>query len=85
MESEFAIWRDVRDLDPTADFSVEIERAIAASAAIVVCVHGLDRVGFRRLRETRDPLRPGQGQTINPSRFFGTRPYGEIYPARSQG
>jgi hypothetical protein len=32
------VWRDLRDLDPTKDFSVEIENPIFASDAIVVCI-----------------------------------------------
>lgn len=34
----FKVWRDVRDLDPFNDFSVEIERAIIAAEMIVVLV-----------------------------------------------
>jgi TIR domain len=36
--SGFKVWRDLRDLDAFADFSVEIERAIIASDSMVVCV-----------------------------------------------
>jgi hypothetical protein len=36
--SGFKVWRDLRDLDAFADFSVEIERAIIASDAMVVCI-----------------------------------------------
>lgn len=34
----FQAWRDLRDLDALSDFSVEIERAIAAADVVVVCV-----------------------------------------------
>jgi hypothetical protein len=36
--SGFKVWRDLRDLDAFADFSVQIERAITASDAMVVCI-----------------------------------------------
>lgn len=34
----FATWRDVRDLDLSADFTSEIENAIKSSIAVVLCV-----------------------------------------------
>src|SRR4051812_42220018 len=40
----FRVWRDVRSLNPAADFSVEIETAIAGAAAVVLCITpSLDR------------------------------------------
>ena len=40
----FAVWRDVRALNPSADFSVEIETAISAARAVVLCITpSLDR------------------------------------------
>ena len=36
--SGFKVWRDLRELDAFADFSVEIERAIAASDVVIVCI-----------------------------------------------
>ncbi|NEX11243.1 MAG: hypothetical protein C1942_00840 [Prosthecochloris sp.] len=36
--SGFKVWRDLRDLDAFTDFSVEIERAISACDAMVVCI-----------------------------------------------
>lgn len=34
----FSTWRDVRDIDPSADFTSEIENAIKSSHAVVLCV-----------------------------------------------
>lgn len=31
-------WRDVRDIDPSQDFTAELERAIEASSVVIVCV-----------------------------------------------
>ncbi len=35
---EFRVWRDKRDIDPTQDFRVEIERAIESADCLIVCV-----------------------------------------------
>jgi hypothetical protein len=34
----FTTWRDTRDLDPTHDFTVELEKAIEAATHVVACV-----------------------------------------------
>ena len=37
-ERGFRTWRDKRSLDPTQDFTAELERAIESAAYVVVCI-----------------------------------------------
>lgn len=37
-EAGFRTWRDRRDIDISADFTAELERAVRASAAVILCV-----------------------------------------------
>jgi hypothetical protein len=68
-ESGFAVWRDVRDLEPTADFSVEIERAIAASAAVVVCVTSSIALASSSFVRREILYAQAKGRPIIPIRF----------------
>ncbi len=38
LKPRYAVWRDVRGIDPAQDFTAEIEKAIQAAAHVVVCV-----------------------------------------------
>ncbi|MBL8157295.1 MAG: TIR domain-containing protein, partial [Anaerolineae bacterium] len=38
LKPRYRVWRDIRGIDPTQDFTAEIEKAIKSSRQIVVCI-----------------------------------------------